>query len=99
MYPDFLTPTLRDLQNIVIPRVAHRWHELGIQLLDPSQEKDLDKIQLAYSNDFQQGCVEMVKYWLTNTSDATWDSLIYALKTPGLGLLAIVDDVEVKIKG
>lgn len=96
-----MTPTLSDLHSIVIPKVTNKWYKLGLQLLDSSQEIDLDKIRLTYSNDSQKACVEMVKYWLKNTSDATWDSLIHALRTPGLELLATADDVvkQRKVKG
>ena len=96
-----MTPTLGDLHNTVIPKVADKWYKLGIQLLDSSQLINLDKVRLTYSNDSQKACVEMIKYWLKNTSDATWDSLIHALRAPGLELLAIAEDVvkQRKVKG
>ena len=98
-YVDSIKPELKDLHNIVIPKVAHKWYELGIQLLDPSQELKLDEIHCAYSTNFQRGCVEMLKYWLNTTSTATWDSLINALRAPALELLAIADEVEQRVQG
>ena len=92
-------PRLKDICNIVIPKVANDWYQLGIQLFDESQLPKLDEINNAYSNDFRKGCVEMIKYWLKINTGATWDSLILALRAPGLELLTIADDVEKEVKG
>ena len=90
---------MKDISNIVIPKVAKKWHELGIQLLKQSQLPKLDEIQKAYPNDLQRCCVEMLKYWLTVTPEATWDNLIHALRAPGLEMLAIADEVEKEVEG
>ena len=92
-------PLLKDLHNIIIPKVANEWYDLGIQLFHESQRSRLDEIRSSYSNDRRGACVEMLSYWLKITPGATWDDLIEALKAPGLGLLAIADDAEKQIKG
>ena len=95
---DSSKPLLKDLSNIVIPKVANKWYELGIQLLNQPQLPKLDEIQKAYPNNLQRGCIEMLKYWLEITPGASWDNLIHALRAPGLELLTIADDVEKEVK-
>ena len=94
-----LKPLLRDLHNIVIPKISNDWYEVGIQLFSDSQLPKLDEIRAVYSNDRRGGCVEMLKYWLKITLEPTWDNLIHALRSPGLELLAVANDIEKKVKG
>ena len=90
---------MRDLHNIIVPKVANDWYNLGIQLFNESQLPKLDGIRSIYSKDHQGGCIEMLKYWLKITPGATWDNVIHALRAPGLQLIAIADDVEKEVKG
>ena len=92
-------PLLKDLHNIVVPRVANKWYELGIQLLNESQLPRLDEIRATYSNEHRRGCVEMLKCWLSINPGASWDNLIRALRAPGLELLATADDIEKEVNG
>jgi len=92
-------PLLKDLHNILVPKVANNWFELGIQLFNEQQLPRLNEIRTIYSNDFQKGCIEMLEYWLKVTPGATWNNLICALKAPGLMLLTIANDVEKEVKG
>ena len=96
---DLSRPELKDLLNIVIPKVASNWYYLGIQLLNNSQVPKLDAISATYSTDLQRGCVEMFKHWLNITPGATWDNIICALRAPSLQLLSAADEVEKEIKG
>ena len=96
---DLSRPELRDLHNIVIPKVSNKWYYLGIQLLNNSQVPKLDEISATYSTDLQRGCVEMFKHWLNITPGATWDDIINALRAPSLLLLSVADDIEKKVKG
>ena len=99
MYVDSSKPLLRDLYNIVIPKVANDWYDLAIQLFNESQVPRLDEISATFSNDRRRGCVEMLKHWLKITPGATWDNLIHALRAPGLQLMAIADEVEKEVEG
>ena len=96
---DMSKPLLKDLHSIVVPKVANKWYELGIQLLNESQLPRLNGIRAAYANDHQGGCVEMLQHWLNITPEASWDNLIHALRTPVLELLAIAGDIEKEVKG
>jgi len=40
-------PVLRDLVNHVVPSVANYWYDLGLQLLDPKYENELNIIEAA----------------------------------------------------
>ena len=88
------------MHTIIIPEVAKDWYELAIQLFDDSQLSRLDEISAAHSNNLRGGCIEMLKYWLKITPEATctWDKLIHVLKEP-LGLLSTAEVVEKKVKG
>ena len=95
---DSSKPLLKDLHNIVIPKVANDWYELGIQLFNESQLTRLDGFHDAYSNDHRKGCIQMLKHWLKVSPEATWDSLIHALRAPGLELSTIADEVERELR-
>ena len=90
---------MKDLHNILIPKIANDWYEVGIQLFNDSQLPRLEEIRATYPNDRRTGCVEMLKYWLKITPDATWDSLIHALRAPGLELFSVADYVEKEVIG
>lgn len=97
---DLQKPLLKDLHNIVVPKVASKWHEVGVQLLNQSQLPRLNEIRGTYLSDPQGGCAEMFRIWLEITPGATWNDLIYAITAPGLELLSIADDIHRrKLKG
>ena len=99
MYVDQSKPLVRDLHNILIPKVINDWYDLGIQLFNESQVPRLNEIRTNNSNDCRRACVEMLNYWLKITPGATWDILIHALRAPGLQLVTIANDVEEEVKG
>ena len=72
-------PTLRDITNHVIPSVAHKWYNLGLQLLDPKYENELNIIE-ADKNDATTCCRKMLVRWLNTDELASWDKLIKALR-------------------
>jgi len=45
------SPVLRDLVNHVVPSVANHWYDLGLQLLDPKYENELNIIEGDAKND------------------------------------------------
>ena len=87
------------MHNILIPKIANDWYEVGIQLFNSSQLPRLEEIRATYSSDRRAGCIEMLKYWLKITSDATWDGLIRTLREPGLELFSVADCVEKEVIG
>ena len=43
-------PLERDLNNHVIPEVADKWREIGVELLDTDSTKELDIINSNHQN-------------------------------------------------
>ena len=79
----------------MIPKVAAKYYELGIELYKDSDVNHLDTIQKGCAMDYTKGCTDMLKFWLgTYEEAATWDRLIRALKAPGLQLNAIALDIK-----
>ena len=72
-------PVLRDLLNHVVSSVANHWYELGLQLLDPKYENELNIIEEDTKNDARTCCRKMFNKWLTTDKLASWDKVIEAL--------------------
>ena len=72
--------------------VGARWHDLGIELLDPDVD-ELDTIE-AGSSDLNKCCTKMFQLWLKKQPTASWNQLIEALKQPGINLGALASKIE-----
>ena len=86
-------PTIKQLLNFVIPRVAAKWHGVGIELYKNADVPHLDTIQRQCPGDFTKACTGMLTYWLNTYTNATWKRLIKALRAPGLQLNTIALDI------
>ena len=80
-------PVLRDLAYHVIPSVANHWYDLGLQLLDPKYENELNIIE-ADKDDTKTCCRKMFSKWLNTDKLASWDKVIEALTLIGLDNVA-----------
>ena len=85
-------PALKDLATHVIPRVNTSWYNLGLQLLDPKYENELDTIEADTRNDAATSCRKMFSKWLNTDELASWDKLITALRVVQLNNVA--NDIE-----
>ena len=90
-------PTLRDLMIHVIPSVATKWYELGLMLLDPKYENELNTIEADTRNDVATCCRKMFSKWLNTDQLASWDKLIKALRIVQLNNVA--SDIEQLLQG
>lgn len=83
-------PTIKELINFVVPRVAPMWDDvaMGLNIKVPQ----LHLIAKDNANDSQRCCIEMFCDWLDSRHDASWQNLIYALKDVQLNCVAT--DVE-----
>ena len=72
--------------------VGAKWHDLGIELLDPDVE-ELDTIEAGCS-DLNKCCTKMFQMWLKKQPTASWNQLIEALKQPGISLGTLADKIE-----
>jgi len=61
---------------------------LGLELLDQKYEDVLHKIKSNYSTSPIECCSKMFHLWLDESTNATWDQLIKALRAIGLNMLA-----------
>ena len=87
-------PTLKVLQKAkIISAIGPKWYELGIALLDDDKSRQLDNIE-ANNSEVTRSCTAMLRYWLESHSNATWNDLEEALKTPGVELNNVATMVE-----
>ena len=77
-------PTIGQLNKFVIPRVLHKWHDLGLQLLGAGEAERLN----SYTGGSQKRCSEMLRVWLQRNPDADWYLLIKALESAQLNNVA-----------
>ena len=87
-------PSLKDLYDHVVNNVADRWRDLGVQLLRPDQEEILDIIAANHPNDVVGCCKCVLKKWLETTTNATWNELIRALRSPSVQLDYLAGQIE-----
>ena len=82
-------PFLKDLHGRVVSLVAHKWKDLGVQLLGQDQQNELNIIAADCPGDSRECCKRVFEIWLNTTADnATWDQLIAALRSVGLNYFA-----------
>ena len=89
-------PSLRDLCNHVVNKVAHRWRVLGIELLRSDLENELNIIAENHPHDVATCCQCVLEKWLATTSarDATWNEVLKALRRPSVQLDYLANQLE-----
>ena len=65
----------------MVNSVAGKWKDLGVQLLPPEM---VDIIAEDHPHDAVNCCKCVFKKWLDTTTDATWNQLIKALRSPSV---------------
>ena len=84
---------MKDLNNRVMPLVAAKWYELGLELLETKHERELETIEREHSSDRAECCRKMFSKWIESQSDsASWDQLIQAVKN--IELNNVANDIE-----
>ena len=82
-------PAMKDLNKYVIPLVATKWYDLGLELLDTKYESALDIIEKdSDCRDVQYCCRKMFSKWLETSDNANWDKLTEAMRSIGLNGVA-----------
>ena len=87
-------PTKRKILDHVVPHVTPHWYVLGVKLLKEDQESHLDVLKLNHAGDNQMCCMEMFWHWLSTDTDASWQQLIEALRSPAVELPVVAADLE-----
>ena len=85
---------MKDLNKHVVPLVAARWYDLGLELLETRHERELDTIEKDSKVEGAKTCCrKMLSKWLESQSDsASWDQLIQAVKN--IELNNVANDIE-----
>ena len=76
----------------MIPSVGTEWYNLGLELLDPKYENELNTIEADTRIDAATSCRKMFSKWLNTDELASWDKLIKALRVVQLNEIA--NDIE-----
>ena len=64
---------IKDIQNNVVPKCAHKWRELGTKLnVDQHQ---LDTVEKDHPNDSKGCCARMFSIWLDSNPAACWEDI------------------------
>ena len=72
----------------MVPNVADKWRDIGVQLLDPTiNDRVLDVIAADHSRSVER-CKCVFEEWLNTKKDASWNQLIEAINTIGLNSLS-----------
>ena len=71
-----------------------KWHDLGLELLEPEDEGSLNDIKCNNPNDVAKCCKEMFQLWLEKCPDASWNQLIESLREPSVGLNHLASKLE-----
>ena len=73
---------------------SSKWHDLGLELLEPEDEARLNDIKCNNRNDVAECCKEMFQMWLEKCPDASWNQLIKSLREPSVGLNHLALKIE-----
>ena len=91
-------PASRYLQRYVVISVASKWHDIGLELMDISDEHELDALEVEPSlKDDTERAKKMFKRWLEKKPYASWNDLIEVLKLSHIGLCTLAYDIEGKL--
>ena len=92
-------PTKEKLLDHVVPHVTLRWYDLGVKLFKEEQESHLDVIESNHADDKKECCKKMFWYWISTNTDASWQKLIAALRSPAVELPVVAANIEKTITG
>lgn len=76
---------MKDLHDHVVREVAHKWSDLGVQLLKP---RTINIIKSDHPHDSVECCKCVLTEWLDTSDNATWNQLIEAIRSVGLVYVA-----------
>ena len=82
-------PQLKDLYEHVVPLVADKWRDIGVQLLRLTS-KDIRALEVIAANhprSVEECCKRVFEKWLETQRDASWNQLLEAIKVIGLHYL------------
>ena len=90
MYTGSDRPLLRDLYRYVMKQAAHKWKDLGIELMEDHYK--IHMIAANHPHDDVRCFKEVLQRWLEISPDASWNQLIRALRS--VELVSFADQLE-----
>ena len=90
---------MKDLYEHVVPTIADKWRDIGVQLLDSNllDQRVLEVIAADYPHNIEGCCKSMFEKWLSTKKEASWNQLIQAIDNIGLSYQA--SQLERKLTG
>ena len=88
-------PTLQHLDAFVRPLIAEKWYNLGLQLL---AAEDVEMIKANHPIDASKACTAMFSLWLQKYPTSSWNSLISAIKGPGIEKHDVATKIELMLQ-
>ena len=79
---------------------TEKWFDVGSELLEPGDERQLKIIKSNNKLSLDESCAEMLDLWIEKQPDASWDQLIEALSAPGIEMYSVASKIKsMLIKG
>ena len=66
--------------------IADKWFDVGVELFEEDDIKQLSTIKSSNNGNAEGCCVEMLNLWHEKYPKATWNDLIESLNAPGVAL-------------
>ena len=86
-------PAHKHLKHVRV-LIATKWYDIGLELMEEEDVKDLHVIKAKYATDISKACEEMLELWLRKRPKDTWNNLINAMKCPDIELNDAADKIE-----
>ena len=90
-------PAIRYLHRHVVIPIAPKWYDVGLELMDINDEKELDVIKAESSLEDTERTKRMLKRWLDKKHNASWNDLIKVFKIRSIGFQALAYEIEGKL--
>ena len=87
---------LKDLYKHIVNKAVCKWKEIGVQLLPPEQENEIQNIEAENLSGKVERFQRVLEKWLETDTNATWNKLIEALRCPSVSLIVLADQLEQK---
>ena len=94
MYVGTDRPALKYLNKYVKAVIATEWHDIGVELLDESDEAMLNVIKKNFPGDINKCAAEMLQLWLDRQPEASWGQLLETLREPNIKLNVLAAKIE-----
>ena len=87
-------PSLKELYRHVKKLIAANWFDVGVELFEEDDIKQLNAIKSSNVGNADTCCAEMLSLWHEKYPKATWNDFILTLKAPGVGLHETASKIE-----